>query len=113
MSSLSPLSILFYCIFSFFLFYQQLHLKNFRGSSQGASLLLGMFSFVGMLTGLAYLIYYGWGVVWWAPFVIFIIGFAFKFIVRPIERFTGILPLSIAGFLIWPVCAFFMFWFVP
>ena len=74
MKSLSWLSIAFYCVFCIFVIYQQLHVKNFRGSSQSFVLALNMSALAGMLTGFAYLAYYGWSVVWWAPVVIFAVG---------------------------------------
>ncbi|KAB7619454.1 hypothetical protein [Alkalilimnicola sp. S0819] len=113
MSSLSWPSIAFYCAFGIFVFYQQLHLKNFRGGSEVFGLLLGLSAFLGMLAGFAYLIYYGWNVVWWAPIVIFVIGLVATFFGFFVERVAGKLTLSLAGFAGWPVCAYFMFSYVP
>ncbi len=56
MQTLSWTSIAFYCAFGVFVFYQQLHVKNFRGASQGFALALNLSAFAGMLTGVAYLI---------------------------------------------------------
>ena len=74
MQTLSWLSIVFYCAFGIFVFYQQLHAKNFQGASQAFALTLNISAVAGMLTGIAYLVYYGWATVWWAPGVIFIVG---------------------------------------
>ncbi|TCP03282.1 hypothetical protein [Caldimonas thermodepolymerans] len=113
MESLSWASIGFYCLFSIFVFYQQLHAKNFRGASQAFGLILSLSAFLGMLTGLSYLIYYGWSVVWWAPIVILVIGIASALIGFVIERVLGAFTLSMAGFIGWPVCAYLMFKYVP
>jgi hypothetical protein len=111
--SLSWASIGFYCLFGIFVFYQQLHLKNFRGASQGFALALGISAFLGMLTGVAYLIYYGWVVAWWAPLVIFVIGIVASFAGVLIEKAIGALTLSLIAFVGWPVSAYFMFEYVP
>ena len=106
-------SIGFYCLFSVFVFYQQLHGKNFRGSSQAFGLALNIFAFAGMLTGFAYLIYYGWTIVWWAPLVVFGIGLIASILGVVMERILGSLVLSLAGFVAWPVSAYFMFALLP
>lgn len=113
MQTLSWTSIAFYCLFGIFVFYQQLHVKNFQGASQSFALALNISAFAGMLTGLAYLIYYGWSVVWWAPIVIFVIGLVASMLGFLLERLVGSLALSLGGFIGWPVSAYFMFSYVP
>ena len=102
-----------YCFFSMFLFYQQLHTKHFRGASQGFLSLLVLTGFIGMITGLVFLVYYGFKVVWWAPLALFGIGLVFQFISNTIENLIGAFALSMLGFIGWPVCAFLMFASVP
>lgn len=112
----SPHAITFlavYCAFSILVFYQQLHVKNFRGASQAFALALNISALVGMLTGLAYLVYYGWSVVWWAPIVIFVIGILASMLGFIVERMVGAMALSVGAFIGWPVCAYFMFRYVP
>lgn len=106
-------SISFYCLFGIFVFYQQLHATRFRGASQSFGFILSLSAFLGMLTGFGYLIYYGWVVAWWAPFVVFTLGLAASFLGFIVERIIGAHALSIAGFVGWPVCAYFMFTLVP
>ena len=113
MQTLSWPSIASYCLFGIFIFYQQLHVKNFRGASQAFALALNISAFLGMLTGMAYLIYYGWSVVWWTPVVIFFIGIIISMFGLLIERVVGSLAISLSAFIGWPVCAFFMFHYVP
>ena len=74
MSALSWQSIGFYCLFGTLVFYQQVHIKNFRGGSQAFGFLLILSVVLGVLTGIAYLLYYGWTVAWWAPLVIFMMA---------------------------------------
>ena len=114
MQALSWTSVAFYSAFGIFAFYQQLHGKNFRGESQVFSLALNISAFASMLTGVAYLVYYGWSVVWWAPIVIFVIGLLAAGVLGfLLERLVGALALSLGGFIGWPVCAYFMFHYVP
>ncbi len=105
MQTLSWPSIAFYCLFGIFVFYQQLHVKNFPGASQSFALALNISAFAGMLTGLAYLVYYGWSVVWWAPIVIFVIGL--------VASMLGFLLERLGGFIGWPISAYFMFSYMP
>lgn len=100
-------------MFSIFVFYQQLHCKNFNGRSEAFGLLLSIFAFAGMITGFVYLVYYGWTVVWWAAVVTFLIGLLATIPGLLLERVFGKFTLSLLGFLIWPVCAYFMFALVP
>lgn len=113
MESLSWMSVLFYCQFEIFVYYQQLHVRDFQGASKVAELILSLSAFAGLITGLVYLIYYGWTVVWWAPIVIFVIGLLFTFVGVVIEQLVGKFALSFSGFAGWPICAYFMFHHVP
>lgn len=113
MQTLSWPSIAFYCVFGIFVFYQQLHVKNFRGASQSFALALNISAFAGMLTGLAYLVYYGWAVAWWAPVVIFVVGLLASLLGFFLERVVGSLALSAGAFVGWPVSAYFMFHYIP
>jgi hypothetical protein len=113
MQSLSLPSIAFYCVFGIFVFYQQLHVRHFRGASQTFALALSISAFAGMLTGFAYLIYYGYSVVWWAPVIIFVIGIVASILGFLLERIIGSLAVSLGGFIGWPVCAYLMFRYVP
>jgi hypothetical protein len=47
MPTLSWPSIAAYCVFGIFVFYQQLHVKNFHGASQSFALALSLAGFVG------------------------------------------------------------------
>ena len=114
MASFLPLStILFYCLFTTFVFYQTLHLKYFRGASAIFRHLLLISAFSGTVVGLVYLFYYGFSVAWWAPVVVFVIGLASQLVANFVETFTGPFLLSIAGFLGWPICAYLMFTTLP
>lgn len=113
MEKLNILSILFYCLFSFFVFYQQKHLKTFNGASKIFELILSISCLLGMITGFVYFGYYGYKVVWWAPVVIFLIGMLSFSILLFIEKIVGGFTLSLLGFIIWPVCAFLMFKYIP
>ena len=113
MENFEILNLLYYCLFSTFVYYQQLHLKEFRGSSKVFELALSIFSLLGMIVGFGYLIYYGYKVSWWAPFGVFIIGLVFMFLAVFIERLLGKYIMSLLGFIIWPISAYLMFTTIP
>jgi hypothetical protein len=113
MQSISWLSAFWYCLFSMFVYYQQIHVRDFRGASKGFELVLILSAFAGIVTGLSYLIYYGWTVVWWVPILIFVAGMLFTIVGVLIERLLGPFMLSLLGFIGWPLCAVAMFKYVP
>lgn len=104
-----------YVLFSFFVFQQQLHGKNFRGSSVAFGLALSIFGFGGMLSGLAYLGFLAYSIAWWTPIPVFVAGtlisgFFSGLLARTQER---LLVASLVGFAAWPVSAYLMFTTVP
>ena len=113
MQTFSWSSIGSYCLFSIFIFYQQLQAKNFQGASKSLPLALNISAFLGMAAGLAYLVYYGWSVVWWAPIAIFVIGLVASALAIVVEKIVGSLTISLCGFIGWPASAYFMFRYVP
>jgi len=113
-----PISlILSYAAFSFFGFYQKLHIKNFRGASQSFLLALNLFTLAATLFGIGFLLYYGYKVSWLEAAVLFGVAFAIKFIWFPIEAKLGLRDsffiFSLAGFIIMPICAYFMLTALP
>ena len=109
-------NILYYCLFSTFVYYNQLHLKQSRGKSKFFEIILLAFSLIGMITGFGYLITYGYKVSWWAPFVIIIAGFFFMFFAAFIEKLLGeygVFWMSLIGFIVWPISAYLMFTTIP
>lgn len=109
--------IISYAAFSFFLFYQQLHIKNFRGSSEAFRAILVIFSFGGMLFGWVFLIYWGYKVSWLQAAVLFGIAFTIKTVWFPIEAKLGLRNsywfFSLAGFIALPVSGYFMWAALP
>lgn len=110
---ISLASVIFYCIHGMFVNYQLLHMRDFRGTSEVCGLILSISAVAGTITGLSYLIYYGWTVVWWAPILIFFIGIVFSLVSVYIEELVGKFALSMFGFLGWPICAYLMFRYIP
>ncbi len=106
-----------YLIYSFFLFYQQLHLKKFKGASEVFSTILGLFALVGMIYGLGFLVYWGYSVSWLEAVVLFAASFAVKLVWFPIEAKLGMqnaYPIfSLLGFIAMPVSGYFMWNSLP
>ncbi|WP_426077217.1 hypothetical protein [Janthinobacterium sp. PSPC3-1] len=113
MQSFSWTSILFYVAFGIFVYYQQLHTKNFQGDSEGFHMALNLSIGIGMIVGLLYLVNYGIATTWWVPIVIFVIGILGTFVGVIAERIIGTQTLSLAGFIGWPLCAYYMFAYIP
>ena len=109
--------IISYAVFSFFLFYQQLHLKNFQGASEAFGAALGIFAFVGMIYGLGFLIYWGYKISWLQAGILFAIAFAIKLVWFPIEAKLGLRNsyriFSMLGFAALPVSGYFMWASLP
>lgn len=101
--------LIYYVIFSIFVFYQQLHVKNFGGASQGFQALLSVFAFVGMITGVGFIVYYAFQVSVVGAVIIFLVGLLSAFVGSIFERFLGAHTLSFIGFIGWPLCAYLMF----
>ena len=108
-----------YSLYSVFLFYQQLHLKNFQGANQTAKLAFATSYLGGMITGIVFLALYWTKFGWVAALTLFGVSFAFKILVVLFEVMLTARPsrnyfwLSAAGFVGWPVCAFLMFSSMP
>jgi len=114
---MTPTLIASYALFSLFVFYQQLHVKTYRGASKGFGALLTLFAFLAMLAGLAFLFYYGYKVSWLGAAGLFGIALVVKFVWFGIEAKLGLrdaAPLvSVAGFVGIPACAYFMWTGLP
>jgi hypothetical protein len=113
MEHFNLLNILYYSFFGIFVYYQQLHVRNFMGSSKIFEFLLSIFVFAGMITALVFLVIYGIKVVWWAPFVLLSISILFTFIGVIIERIIGKFTMSLIGFVALPILAYLMFKSIP
>lgn len=113
-----PISLLVsYTLFSLFGFYQKLHIKNFKGASQGFLLALNLFVLVATIYGLGFLLYYGYTVSWVQAILLFVVSLLIQFVWFPIEAMLRIkelhIYLSLGGFIVLPVCAVFMWLSLP
>ncbi len=109
--------IISYSLYSFFLFNQQLHLKNFQGASRAFAAVLGIFVFVGMIFGHGFLLYYGYKVSWLQAGALFLLAFLIKIAWFFIEAKTGLRNFawvfSAGGFVALPGCGYFMWAALP
>ena len=114
---MTPTIIGSYALFSLFVFYQQLHVKTYRGASQGFGAVLTAFAFLAMLAGIAFLLYYGYKVSWLGAAGLFGIALLVKVVWFGIEAKLGIRNaapfISLGGFVGIPVCAYFMWASLP
>lgn len=114
---MTPTLIGSYALFSLFVFYQQLHVKTYRGASQSFMTLLTLFAFVAMLAGLAFLFYYGYKVSWLGATGLFFIALVVKFVWFGVEAKLGLRVaapfLSMAAFVGIPVCAYLLWTGLP
>ncbi len=106
-----------YAVFSFFGFYQKLHIKNYQGSSQGFLLVLNLFVLFAMLFGLGFIIYWGWQISWLQAIVVFIVAFAIQIIWFAFEAKLKLrnayFVLSMLGFIAIPAAGIFMWLSLP
>jgi len=99
-----------YIAFFGFLNTHQRHATRFEGASRAYHMALYGSLILGSLVGLGLLIYYGVQTAWYWPIVLFLIGsvlggliFAF------LDVSLGLLVMSLASFLGWPICAYIMY----
>jgi hypothetical protein len=104
---------LMYCLFSMFIHYQERHLLIFNGSLWRVETLLGLSTIAGEITRIVYLVKYAYQILWWVPIIIWIIGILSHKISKSLEKIVGGLIISLLGFIGWPICAYFMFYFMP
>jgi hypothetical protein len=113
-----PLTLIIsYAAFSFFLFYQQLHLKNYQGASEILGAALSILALAGMVYGLGFLIYWGYKVSWLQAGILFALAFAIKLVWFPIEAKLGLRNsywvFSLIGFVVLPASGYFMWSSLP
>lgn len=111
MQNFSWYSIAIFCVFNLFVESQWQSSKKFQGASTSYGVALKIFASIGKLIEIAYLLYYGWAVVWWAPIAIYFIAL----MTSPLRFFAGslgVIAINTIGFIAWPVCAYFMFIYV-
>lgn len=106
-----------YSIFSFFLFYQQLHVKNYRGQSEVFNWALLASAFTGMVFNYGFLIWWGYTISWLGAALLFAIAFAIKLPWFTIEAKLGLREhywvLSLLGFAGLPASGYAMLASVP
>lgn len=114
MKNFETLNVIYFCLFWIFVWYQNIQSKRTAGIQQTYSMILTFTSSIGMLIGFGYLIYYGINVVWWVPFLLFILIGVCQVV---IEKFLGNILnkalMSILGFIAWPIFAYLMFTTIP
>lgn len=114
MSSISLASVIYYSIFSMFAFYLQGLSRDFRGASRSLHLIISLFGFLGLVSGVIYLGYYGWSVSWVAAGIQLVCGIIFAGSAGLIlEKFIGPYGIAISGLIGLPTAAILMFMAIP
>jgi hypothetical protein len=113
MENFETWNVLYYVLFLTFINYQQKHYQNFRGHSVVGEFILGLYAYGGMIVALTFLVYYGFTVEWWAPFVLFLMGIIGMSIMVLVQQIIGLEILSILGFIIVPITGYLMFDTIP
>lgn len=114
-----PISLLIsYSVFSLFEYYQTLHARTFRGSSQSFGLLLNLSAFLGMVFGLGFLLYYGYAVKWYLPVVLLAVSLIvdllfFMLVEVQVGWYYFPLVMSLSAFVVLPTSGFFMIMSLP
>lgn len=109
MQDINTTSLIAFCVFSLFSYYQALHLKNFRGRSKIFECILSLFTGFFWLYGIGVFIYIGYTTGWFVPVKMFFISLLVSFVFFPIEvRFPTLkFTMSFLGFFVVPISAYF------
>jgi hypothetical protein len=105
-------SIVFYCAFGIFVYYQRLHAQACADDGWHKLLLTGL-AFAGMVTGFVYLVYSGWTLAWWMPVIALAMSALAAIPAILIERVSGRMTLGRVSVPAWPLCAYLMFHTLP
>ena len=102
-------SIAYYCAFGVFAYYNQRWNKQMsEGKEEGNSFVV-MMSFLGMIAGLIYFIYYGLNISWVGAITAFFVGLAAMVFGVALEFLIGTSVVQRLSVFVWPVFAFLMF----
>ena len=103
-----------YIVFRSFRFYMQLHIKNFRGSSESFVNVLSVWVLMTTAFHLYFLFYFGSTTTWWNPVKLIALHYAALLPLTATETYVSqhfpSTPylLSVAGFVVIPLCGFLM-----
>ena len=108
-----PFSLLIsYIGFSFFLFYQTLHIRNFRGASEVYKFALNIFVLLSRIFGISFLLYWGYHYSWLQSIYLYGVALAFQSLWFYVEAKLGLSHaywiFSLVGFVVIPICGLTM-----
>ncbi len=106
-----PLSLISaFILFFGFLNTHQRHAARFQGASQVYLMGLNVSMLAGSVVGIGLLIYYGMQTSWYWPIGLFLIGsLTGGLLFGWLDVIFGLLGMSMAAFLGWPISAYFMY----
>jgi hypothetical protein len=110
MDNVFTLSTLYYSLFGTFLFYQQRHSANFKGASNLFHIFLSIFSILGSISGLVYIIALWYNTHWYTALAVFATAIIFSVTVGYILALViGRFTTSMLGFIALPIFGILMF----
>ena len=120
MNHLSWQVLVTYGIFSTFLFYMTLHIRDYKGESQGFLFVLNITAICARLFQVGYAIYFIYAYSFLAAIIIIVVGILFSVSATMVEakvshNSSSSIPfyLSMLGFVVLPTCGFFLIRFLP
>jgi hypothetical protein len=100
--------------FALFLFYQSRYASSGSLPPSGPGNVMFSISIgAGGICNVAFLLYVGWQVRWWAPFLLIALFIPFLIFGVIMERIITPLGWALLGFIGWPLCAYMMFSNIP
>jgi hypothetical protein len=81
--------------------------KQFSSEDPTFKFLLTSSRFAGAITGLSYMVFYGWHISWWVALLLVLVLFAAGIVALFTEKLTP--KVTKAALWAWPICAYFMF----
>jgi hypothetical protein len=94
-------------LLAFLLAHQEKFSKEFSADDRTMKFLLKSSRFAGAITGLSYMVFYGWQISWWVAPLLVLVLFAAGIVALFTEKLTP--KVTMAAFWTWPICAYFMF----
>ena len=102
-----------FTFYAIFLFYQNMHLRTIAAMKNFLYYALWTSTLLGAAVGAFWLYYYASHVIFYAPFLILIAAIVIILFASSLEKIIPVGMISLAGFVGWPIAAYYMFLYIP